>query len=69
MGRLSDGRAVNYRERWYREHDKPYAPPNLDDCPFFARIGGTAGIRIPKNEREPELPLREPGCDDEEIAA
>ncbi len=52
-------RGESYRERWYAERNKPYEPPILKDCPPFKCIGGS--------QKPPRQ--REPGDDDEDIAA
>lgn len=51
-------RGENYRQRWFRENKQEYFPPKLDNCIFFARLGGS--MKVPRK--------REPG-DDDEVAA
>lgn len=63
---------MNYREAWYRDNKLPYEPPKLEDMPPFRCLGVAANDiygRITKGELGPGKRAREPGDDDEEIAA
>lgn len=52
--------AMNYRQRWYAERGLPYEPAKLGDFGTFRSVGLLTLGAIRK---------REPGDDDEEIAA
>lgn len=59
---------MNYRERWYAERGLPYEPPKLESCPPFQCIGGAEKTVMPGRSK-PAPRMREPGEDDEDIAA
>lgn len=50
---------TNWRERWYAERGLPYEPPKLGDFPPFRSVGRLI----------PAVRQREPGEDDQEVAA
>lgn len=58
---------MNWRENWYHERGLPYEPPKLVNSGMF-RCVGRVSPKPPELERPP-APLREPGDDDEEVAA
>lgn len=67
----TEGENENYRARWYRERGLLYQPPKLEHFPPFKCVAVDAGallMRLQSGELGPKR-LRQPGDDDEEIAA
>ncbi len=61
---------LSYRERWMKEHDQPYEKAGTDSCGNLRSVAEEASI-LYQRLRSGELGkrTRQPGDDDEDIAA
>lgn len=53
-------KGTSWRERWYQDRGLPYKPANLKDCGFLRSINSEEKIR---------MPVRDPGCNSEDLEA